>query len=80
MVGLYEPLNVRAKSLGQGMELKVFWGINNMPGATESYILIVLILMGAWCEAVTLPPIKTTKSQVQHKGGKLIMGSTMQAG
>ena len=35
MVGLYEPLDVRDKSLGQGMELKVFWGILYARGYRE---------------------------------------------
>jgi len=48
-----------------------------MPGAADSYILIVLILMGAWCEAVTSTLIKTTKSQVQNKSGRFITGSTI---
>jgi hypothetical protein len=76
LVGLYEPLNVRDISLGQGMELKVFWGRLYARDYRELHS-DSLDPDGCLVQSSDFVTIKTTKSQVQNKGGRFIMGSTM---
>ena len=78
MVGLFEPLNVRDISLGQGMELKVFWGRLYARGYRELNS-DSLDPDGCLVQSSDFVTIKTMKSQVQNKGGRFITGSTMQA-
>ena len=57
--GWPKTIVLEIKSIGHGMEPKVFWGIilcqgrREIPGCFISgHLLHALILMGAWCEAV----------------------------
>jgi len=78
LAGLIEPPYVRDKSLGQGMELKVFWGILYARGYRELHS-DSLDPDGCLVQSSDFVTIETTKSQVQNKGGRFITGSTMQA-
>jgi len=78
LVGHFEPLNVRDKSLGQGMELKVFWGKIFARGYRQLNS-DSLDPDGCLVQSSDFVLIKTTKSKMQNKSSRFITGSTMQA-